>query len=114
MGDGSRGREAELCWCPEPDPESGPARRAVPVVGATSPHERIVDVARAATRPIRRGGGGMDVVHERCCGLDVHKRTVVACVLTPGEAGTVRRGGGAVSTMLGGVGGVGGRVGERG
>jgi hypothetical protein len=24
----------------------------------------------------------MRVVHERCCGLDVHKRTVVACVLT--------------------------------
>ncbi len=26
----------------------------------------------------------MDVVHERCCGLDVHKRTVVACVIVPG------------------------------
>ena len=25
----------------------------------------------------------MEVVHERCCGLDVHKETVVACVLTP-------------------------------
>ncbi len=25
----------------------------------------------------------MRIVHERCCGLDVHKRTVVACVLTP-------------------------------
>ena len=25
----------------------------------------------------------MQVVHERCCGLDVHKRTVVACVRTP-------------------------------
>jgi hypothetical protein len=24
----------------------------------------------------------MQVVHERCCGLDVHKRSVVACVLT--------------------------------
>ncbi len=23
----------------------------------------------------------MDVVYERCCGLDVHKRTVVACVV---------------------------------
>ena len=29
----------------------------------------------------------MQVVHERCCGLDVHKKTVVACVLTPGTAG---------------------------
>jgi hypothetical protein len=24
----------------------------------------------------------MRTVHERCCGLDVHKKTVVACVLT--------------------------------
>jgi transposase len=29
----------------------------------------------------------MEVVHERCCGLDVHKRTVVACLLTLGERG---------------------------
>ena len=26
----------------------------------------------------------MEVVHERCCGLDVHKKIVVACLLTPG------------------------------
>jgi len=25
----------------------------------------------------------MEVLHKRCCGLDVHKQTVVACVLTP-------------------------------
>lgn len=25
----------------------------------------------------------MQVVYERCCGLDVHKKTVVACVMTP-------------------------------
>ncbi len=25
----------------------------------------------------------MEVVHERCCGLDVHKKTVVACVIRP-------------------------------
>src|SRR5215207_10720255 len=25
----------------------------------------------------------MQVVHERCCGLDIHKRSVVACVLSP-------------------------------
>ena len=25
----------------------------------------------------------MNVVHERCCGLDVHKKTVVACAITP-------------------------------
>src|SRR5260370_22089961 len=25
----------------------------------------------------------MEIVHERCAGLDVHKKTVVACVVTP-------------------------------
>lgn len=25
----------------------------------------------------------MEVVHERCCGLDVHKKNVVACQITP-------------------------------
>jgi transposase len=25
----------------------------------------------------------MEVLHKRCCGLDVHKKTVVACVITP-------------------------------
>ena len=29
----------------------------------------------------------MDVVYERCCGLDVHTRTVVACLLTSGQQG---------------------------
>jgi len=29
----------------------------------------------------------MEVVHERCCGLDVHKKVVAVCALTPGEAG---------------------------
>jgi transposase len=29
----------------------------------------------------------MDVLYERCCGLDIHKRTVVACVITPAPAG---------------------------
>lgn len=25
----------------------------------------------------------MQVVHDRCCGLDVHKKSVVACAITP-------------------------------
>ncbi len=29
----------------------------------------------------------MDVVNKRCCGLDLHKRTVVACRILPGAAG---------------------------
>jgi hypothetical protein len=29
--------------------------------------------------------GVRQVVDERCCGLDVHAKTVVACLLTPGK-----------------------------
>ena len=29
----------------------------------------------------------MQVVYERCCGLDIHKQTVVACVVVPGAGG---------------------------
>jgi transposase len=29
----------------------------------------------------------MDVLYERCCGLDIHKRTVVACLIVPGPTG---------------------------
>lgn len=43
----------------------------------------------------------MEVVHERCAGLDVHKKTVVACVLTPGPGGSVTRATQTFSTMTG-------------
>ncbi len=33
----------------------------------------------------------MQVVHERCCGLDVHKKTVTACVLVTNEKGEVQK-----------------------
>jgi len=33
----------------------------------------------------------MEVLYARCCGLDVHKRTVVACLLTPGVGGKPAR-----------------------
>lgn len=33
----------------------------------------------------------MDVLHERCCGLDLHKRSVTACRLTPGPGGTLTK-----------------------
>lgn len=45
----------------------------------------------------------MEVVHERSAGLDVHKRTVVACVLEPGANGAVDRETRTFSTMLGAI-----------
>lgn len=41
----------------------------------------------------------MEVVHERCCGLDVHKKTVVACLVTPGRGGQPTREVRTFSTM---------------
>jgi hypothetical protein len=29
----------------------------------------------------------MEILYERCCGLDVHKRTAAACLLVPRLAG---------------------------
>ena len=36
-------------------------------------------------------GMAVDVVHPRCCGLDVHKKTIVACVLISEGDGLLNR-----------------------
>ena len=41
----------------------------------------------------------MRVVHERCCGLDIHKKFVVACLLATGSDGTVEKQVRTYSTM---------------
>src|SRR5918996_4056586 len=46
-------------------------------------HENQLSSAGAGAH--RRGGDAMERVIERCCGLDVHKKTVVACVRVPGR-----------------------------
>ncbi len=33
----------------------------------------------------------MDIMHPRCCGVDVHKASVVACLIVPGTGGTPHR-----------------------
>src|SRR4029453_3246323 len=35
--------------------------------------------------------GAVDVVHARCCGLDIHKKRVVACLITPGQGTTAQK-----------------------
>src|SRR5450759_2852395 len=52
---------------------------------------RCAHPARPGRSLTRRGGGRMQVVHARCCGLDVHKKSVVACVLLTEPDGSVRR-----------------------
>ncbi len=45
----------------------------------------------------------MRVVYERCCGLDVHKKTVVACVLITETSGEMQRHIRTFSTMTAGL-----------
>src|SRR5204863_5171054 len=52
-----------------------------------SPHPRPIIMESWS----HRKGAAMRVVHERCCGLDVHQKTVVACVLLTDADGTVQR-----------------------
>jgi transposase len=33
----------------------------------------------------------MEVIYERCCGLDVHKKSVTACLIVPGAGGAPRK-----------------------
>jgi transposase len=43
----------------------------------------------------------MKVEHERCCGIDVHKDTVVACVIVTDETGAVKKETRTFGTMTG-------------
>src|SRR5262245_31100948 len=43
-----------------------------------------------APRPRPRGGVGVQVLHPICCGLDVHKKLVVACLRVQGADGRAR------------------------
>ena len=43
----------------------------------------------------------MQVTYERCCGIDVHKETVVACVIVPGAEGKPRKETRTFNTMTG-------------
>ena len=53
----------------------------------TAPRSGVGPVGPAShSRP---GGSPMDVLHDRCAGLDVHKKTVVACVRSVGPDGSV-------------------------
>ena len=45
----------------------------------------------------------MEVVHQHCCGLDIHKRTVVSCLLMPGSRGWPQREVRSFSTTTGGL-----------
>jgi len=57
-----------------------------------------------ATFPLRArqfwaGGGVMQVLYPCCCGLDIHKKFVVACLMTTNAEGHVQKESRTFSTM---------------
>ena len=108
MGVGCGARPAQV-WCDEPVPEDGreaaarhhellpnPAR-----VGGEHARENLDEAAASrvpdcGARAVRACGvrrwleDGMEIILERCAGLDVHKKSVVACVLTATVGGPAR------------------------
>ena len=89
-----RGRwdEVECVRCREPGYEVDRGcvqeKRSVAVPGGGEHEQETCVFRRTPPRPRHQAapesaeeGGAMQVIHQRCAGLDVHKRTVVACVL---------------------------------
>src|SRR5579859_4282622 len=62
----------------------GHQRLLLPLREARRPDSAFV--ARSLDRHMRRGCI-METLYPRCCGLDVHKRDLVACLITPGADG---------------------------
>src|SRR4051794_35780429 len=53
--------------------------------------EETAQPPRSPRRPGHVAGGVMDLIHRCCAGLDVHKKTVVACVRRLASDGQVSR-----------------------
>src|SRR3982751_3582264 len=68
--------------------QPGSGCRFAPPIGAGAPalstQERLILLSGV---PGRLRGGSMDVLYPYCAGIDVHKKTISVCVLTPGAHG---------------------------
>src|SRR4051812_34860896 len=81
-------REVGVAWCCEP------ARNRTRVSAGTveccaprgSTHRKLFG-ERTPRSVVAEREAAMEVVYERCCGLDVHKQRVVACVVVSAGAG---------------------------
>src|SRR5207244_7998593 len=68
-------------------------RTETPVAASTRGARRAVSVHPAAAHQPRPtcGGTRMNVLYPISCGLDVHKKEVVACLLEQSDGATARR-----------------------
>ena len=97
------GKRADFPWRCEPENESGPDIAANPKLW---PPERPVSTrSRLPINPMSSRvlceETMMDTVYQRCAGLDVHKKTVVACVRRVESGGRVRTSVRTFGTMTG-------------
>jgi transposase len=82
--DEASGRRSAGDWCREPGSEGD--------LGAPRHHRLLLPRGSTDRKRVLAGAPSslvgeepaMDVVYERCCGLDIHKKLIVACLLTPG------------------------------
>src|SRR5215470_6273674 len=78
------GTRSGIPWCTQARSVVGPGDPGAPQPVATGHHWprstifRVLVVGSPSRRRVRREL--WEVLHPRCCGLDVHKETVVACV----------------------------------
>src|SRR5689334_10756680 len=86
--------EVGLVWCREPAQQVDPGcPEAPPIVAPArgSTQTMLCDHRAPPSVGNERRASAMDVIYERCCGLDIHKTSVVACRLISQPQGeTVR------------------------
>src|SRR4030042_749536 len=82
-------RRPGIAWCYEPAAEHGLEHLQAPSTVATSTRGRIFSEWCSPHGSTDRGGTSMEAQPDQCAGLDVHKRSVTACVLRSGEGGEV-------------------------
>src|SRR4051812_1275330 len=79
--------EVGLVWCREPAQHGDPGCPEAPPTVAVSTQTMLCDRWAPPSAAHERRTRAMDVVYERCCGLDVHKKSVVACLLISRSGG---------------------------
>ncbi len=88
LGPAVREAEGGYAWCREPGNEFALGVLQHPRLWLPSWEARIgeLDVGDTSSRAVGEEPA-MEVVYEQCCGLDIHKQVIVACLIVPGTAG---------------------------
>jgi transposase len=84
-GESSRGRSLAGAW--EPVAEADPGHREAPLTVAFEHAWETFPLPMSADAPLSSEDFAMRTIHAVCCGLDVHKRNVTACLHRCGASG---------------------------